>query len=160
MQSKACTFLLLILAATMLLSPLVVAKPSIDLSFYKDNGYGFGDDIGGLWTITAHVSSDVQYVEFYLDNQLQQNDTSTPFTWQFNTSNYTSGQHALKAVAYDSQGETAFQQVTRNFQQTSTETVTTTIIAITAAVIVVIVLVVAGLSLRKSRSKKEKGYSP
>jgi hypothetical protein len=156
MQSKVHMFLFLAFAATVLLSPLAIAKPSIDLSFYKDNGYGFGDNIGGLWTATAHVSSDVQYVEFYLDNQLQQNDTSTPFTWQFDTSNYTSGQHALKAVAYDSQGETAFQQVQRNFQETSTEAITTIIIAITAVIIVVVVLVVAWLSLRRIKREKKK----
>ncbi len=121
----------------LLLCPLAQAKPSIDLRFEKNNGYGVGNDIGGLWTATAVVSSDVHYVEFYLDGQLQQNDTSAPFSWQFDTSNYPSGAHVIKAVAYDSQNVTAFLQVNRNFQETPTTTITTIIVAIVIAIIVV-----------------------
>jgi hypothetical protein len=120
----------------MLLFSLTEAKPSIDLGFEKNNGYGMGNDIGGLWTVSAHVSSEVAYVEFYLDGQLQLNDTSAPFGWQFDTSNYSPGSHAIKAVAYDSLGDTAFLQVERNFQETSTETVTVIIIVIVIAIIV------------------------
>lgn len=53
----------------------------------------------------AKVSSDVQYVEFYLDGQLQQKDIDAPFSWQFDTANYPAGSHAIKAVAYDSSGK-------------------------------------------------------
>ena len=126
------------------------AKPSIDLGFEKNNGYGIGNDIGGLWTVSAHVSSEVAYVEFYLDSQLQQNDTSAPFSWQFDTSNYSAGSHAIKAVAYDSSGDTAFLQVERNFQETSTETVTGIIIAIVIAIIVAAI----GFALYRTRAGK------
>ncbi len=100
--------------------------------------------------VSAHVSSDVAYVEFYLDGQLQLNDTSTPFSWQFDTSNYSPGSHAIKAVAYDSLGETSFLQVERNFQETSTETITTIIISIVIAIIVVAI----GFALYKTRTTK------
>ena len=150
MQSKVHACLFLICITTMLLFPLADAKPSIDLGFEKNNGYGMGDNIGGLWTVSAHVSSDVAYVEFYLDGQLQLNDTSTPFSWQFDTSNYSPGSHAIKAVAYDSLGETSFLQVERNFQETSTETITTIIIAIVIAIIVVAI----GFALYKTRTTK------
>ncbi len=134
----------------MLLYPLVEAKPSIDLSFEKNNGYGIGNDIGGLWTVNAHVSSEVAHVEFYLDGQLQQNDTASPFSWQFDTSNYSSGSHAIKAVAYDSLGDTAFLQVERNFQETSTGTISGLIIAATIAVVVAAV----GFALYKMKTRK------
>ena len=140
MQSKVRVFIFLICLSAMLLCSLVEAKPSIDLDFAKDNGYGFGNDIGGLWTVSAHVSSEVAYVEFYLDGQLQRNDTSAPFSWQFDTVNYSSGSHAIKAVAYDALGESAFLQVERNFQETSTETVTGIIFAIVIAVVVAAVV--------------------
>src|SRR5512139_800008 len=99
MQSKVPALIFLIFMTTMLLCSSAEAKPSIDLVFEKNNGYGVGNDIGGLWTVSAHVSSDVKYVEFYLDGQLQQNDTLAPFSWQFDTTNYSTGSHAIKAVA-------------------------------------------------------------
>jgi hypothetical protein len=150
MQSKVRAFLFLMCIATILFCSLAEAKPSIDLGFEKNNGYGFGNDIGGLWTVSAHVSSDVEYVEFYLDNQLQQNDTAAPFSWQFDTSNYPSGAHAIKAVAYDSLGDTAFLQVERNFQETSTETVASIIIII----VIAIVIAAVGFALYKTRARK------
>jgi hypothetical protein len=150
MQSKLRVCLFLICITTMLLFCLAEAKPSIDLGFEKNNGYGIGNDIGGLWTVSAHVSQEVVYVEFYLDGQLQQNDTSAPFSWQFDTSNYSPGSHAIKAVAYDSLGDTAFLQVERNFQQTSTETVMGIIIAIVIAIIVAAI----GFALYRTRARK------
>jgi hypothetical protein len=150
MQSKVRVCLFLICITTMLLFPLAEAKPSIDLGFEKNNGYGMGNDIGGLWTVSAHVSSEVVYVEFYLDGQLQLNDISAPFSWQFETSNYPSGSHDIKAVAYDSLGDTAFLQVERNFQETSTETVTGIIIAIVIAIIIAVI----GFTLYKLRAAK------
>jgi hypothetical protein len=150
MQSKIPACLFLICITTLLFFSLAEAKPSIDLGFEKNNGYGMGNDIGGLWTVTAHVSPEVEYVEFYLDGQLQLNDTSAPFSWQFDTSNYSPGAHAIKAVAYDSLDDTAFLQVERNFQETSTETVTGIIIAI----VIVIIVAAIGFALYRTRSRK------
>jgi hypothetical protein len=127
------------------------AKPSIDFEFYKNNGYGIGDEIGGVWTITAKVSTDVQYVEFYLDDHLKLNDTTAPFSWQFDTLNYPAGSHAIKAVAYDSSGSSAMLQVTRNFQDTPTLTVMTPILA---AVIVVVVVAFSFGIFRVIKAKK------
>ena len=93
----------------------VKAAPSLSLSFYKDNGYGMGNDINGLWTVNTHVSQDVSFVEFYVDEQLQLDDTSAPFSWSFNTSNYAEGLHAIRAVAYNSSNETATAVTERNF---------------------------------------------
>jgi hypothetical protein len=150
MQSKVRVLLILICITTMLLCSLAEAKPSIDLGLEKNNGYGMGNDIGGLWTVSAHVSSEVTYVEFYLDGQLQRNDTFTPFSWQFDTSNYSAGSHAIKAVAYDPLGDTAFLQVERNFQETSTETVTVIIIGIVVAIVVASI----GFALYRTREEK------
>ncbi len=134
----------------MLLCSFAEAKPSIDLAFEKNNGYGVGNDIGGLWTVNAHVSSDVGYVEFYLDGQLQQNDTSAPFSWQFDTSSYSPGSHALKAIAYDSFGDTAFLQVERDFQETSTGTIMIVIVGVVIAIVVAAV----GFALFRVRARK------
>ncbi len=150
MQKRVCGLLFLICVFAVFTVPLVQAKPSIDFTFNKDNGYGVGDSIGGLWTVEATVSSDVQYVEFFLDGQLVENDTSAPFSWQFDTSNYSPGSHAIKAVAYDSAGDTAFLQVERNFEQTPTQTVTTLVIAVAVAIVVAAV----GFAVYRVRGKK------
>jgi hypothetical protein len=93
----------------------VYATPTLSLSWYKNNGYGMGNDISGEWTITAQVSQNVTRVEFYIDNQLEVNDTSAPFSWNFDTANFTEGTHSIKAVAYDSDGQSATAVAERNF---------------------------------------------
>ena len=150
MRSKLLLGVALICIVVFLFVSVAEAKLSIDFEFYKNNGYGIGDDIGGVWTITAKVSTDVQYVEFYLDDQLQQNDTAAPFIWQFDTLNFPSGSHALKGLAYDSSGSSAMLVVTRNFQDTPTLTVMTPI------VVAVIVIVAASFGFVMFRVKKAK----
>ncbi len=93
----------------------VEAKPTLSISFYKDNGYSMGDDMNGDWTINTEVSSDVEYVEFFVDDELQLSDTSAPFSWSFNTGDYTEGAHTLQVIAYDAQGETATADREANF---------------------------------------------
>jgi hypothetical protein len=93
----------------------VDAAPSLALSFYKNNGYGMGNDMNGVWTVNTDVSSDIAYVEFFLDGQLQRNASAAPFNWQFDTDNYTLGIHTIRVVAHDSAGETAVAERQPNF---------------------------------------------
>ncbi len=87
MHAKAIQLGTSLLIALVMLSCLVAtciltvqAKPTLSLSFYKNNGYDMGNDMNGLWTINTAVSSDVTHVEFYLDDVLQCNDTVAPFS--------------------------------------------------------------------------------
>src|SRR5271157_369030 len=108
----------LLISCLLLLSYAAIAataKPSLAVSFYRNNGYSMGNDINGLFTINTEVSSNVSHVEFYLDNELQQNTTSAPFKWQFDTNNYTLGLHTIKIVAYDFLGEDATVERQPNF---------------------------------------------
>lgn len=132
----------------------VVAAPSLRLDFYKNNGYGFGDDMQGQWTINTAVSSDVVRVEFYFDNQLQKNATSAPFSWSFNTDNYTEGKHALKVVAFDAAGATAESERQANFVGFPV-TFVAAIVGIVVA-ITVLALVVSVYRIKKSNVKKER----
>jgi hypothetical protein len=127
------------------------ATPSLSLSWYKDNGYGMGNDIGGYFTVNTNVSPDVVYVEFYIDNELQLNDTDTPFSWSFNTGNYTLGTHAIKAIAYDAMGITATAVAERNFVEYSTNFL---IIIIVIVVMVLAVSLVAALVWAKKKEAK------
>jgi len=115
-QLASITVIAIILSCVAGSSVLTVqAEPTLRLSFYKDNGYSLGNDMNGLWTINTEVSSDVTHVEFYIDNQLQLNDTGAPFSWSFDTENYTLGLHTIKVIAYNSAGEQAVEERQPNF---------------------------------------------
>jgi hypothetical protein len=147
-----CIFI--IVSAVMLACSLTVqANPSISLSFYKNNGYGLGNDMNGYFTLNAAVSQDVTRVEFYIDNQLVENDTSAPFSWPFNTEDYALGSHTMKAVAFDASNQTATASVERNFVSFPT----TFVVGIIVAVIVVAVIVPLVWAINKIRKgNKEK----
>ncbi|MGD6851534.1 MAG: Ig-like domain-containing protein [Candidatus Bathyarchaeia archaeon] len=74
-----------------------------------------GNDVNGQWTINAAVSQNITHVEFYLDGELQRNDTVAPFSWSFDSSSYPEGRHVIRGVAYDVYGESAEASVERNF---------------------------------------------
>src|SRR5207244_5101849 len=46
----------------------------------------------------------VTKVEFYLDNALQSSDTTSPYSWSWNTTTAANGAHALTSKAYDAAG--------------------------------------------------------
>ncbi len=120
MQNKNATlgeslFLFATLFCFIILNVMVQAAPTLKLNFYKNNGYSLGNDMNGLWTINTEVSSDVVRVEFYLDDLLQLNDTNAPFSWPFDTNNYTIALHSIKVVAYNSAGEQAIEERQPNF---------------------------------------------
>lgn len=151
---RATTKLISILIITLFaMVPIVLvdAKPALSVSLYRDWGYGMGNDIAGLLTLKTATSDNVSYVEFYLDNQLTENATSAPFNWQFNTNNYTLGEHTLKAVAYDNSGESQTSSITRNFVVDNT--MSTLIIGVVVAVVVTAVAVVIAV-YRIKKGKK------
>jgi acid phosphatase len=51
-------------------------------------------------------------VEFYLDNSLQVADTSSPYSWSWNTVSSANSSHTVMAKAYDGAGNTATASVT------------------------------------------------
>lgn len=114
-KSKRLVCILISFAFLLAYLSVVQANPTLSLSFYKDNGYSMGNDINGLWTINTDVSEDVLYVEFYIDDNLQLNDTSSPFSWQFDTNNYELGLRTIKVVAIDSVGKSAIAERKPNF---------------------------------------------
>lgn len=151
MRASPKLFSLLIIALVAAMPLLVAdANPTLSVSLYKDNGYGLGNDIAGLWTLKTSVSADTAYVEFYIDDQLQQNVTASPFRWQFDTANYPLGEHQLSAVAYDSAGTSTTDKVSRNFVENNTSTVITIVIAV-AVVVVAVAVAVAVYRIKKTK---------
>ena len=128
---------------------IVEAKPTLSVSFYKNNGYSVGNDINGLFTAQTDVSADVTRVEFYLDDLLQANVTASPFSWPFDTNNYTLGLHTIRVVAYNATGEEATVEVQRNFVEFPT-------LFVVVVIVVVVVSVVAGVFYAWKREAQEK----
>ena len=131
----------------------VEAKPTLSVSFYKNNGYGFGNDINGLFTVETEVSADVTRVEFYLDDVLQANVTTSPFSWPFDTNNYTLGLHTFRVVAYNAGEEETSVEIQRNFVEFPTLFVVGIIVII---VVTTIGSFVAGIFISRKREAKEK----
>ena len=75
-------------------------------------------------------------VEFFLDDSLQRSDTEAPFSWSYYTDNYPLGLHTIKAIAYDSEGNTVTAEKQQNFVEMSNAT-----LSIVFAVVIIIIVV-------------------
>jgi beta-lactamase superfamily II metal-dependent hydrolase len=62
-----------------------------------------GATVSGTTTVSASASDyvGVTIVEFYLDGVLQSTDTTSPYSWAWNTTTATNGTHSLTSKAYD-----------------------------------------------------------
>jgi beta-lactamase superfamily II metal-dependent hydrolase len=62
-----------------------------------------GATVSGTTTVTASASDNVGVtkVEFYLDGALQSTDTTSPYSWSWNTTTTNDGAHSLTSKAYD-----------------------------------------------------------
>ncbi len=62
-----------------------------------------GATVSGTTSVTASASDNVGVtkVEFYLDGILQSTDTTSPYSWSWNTTTATNGSHSLTSKAYD-----------------------------------------------------------
>lgn len=62
-----------------------------------------GATVSATISVNASASDNVGVtkVEFYLDGALQSTDTSSPYSWSWNTTTATNASHALVAKAYD-----------------------------------------------------------
>jgi beta-lactamase superfamily II metal-dependent hydrolase len=62
-----------------------------------------GATVSGTTTVSASASDNigVTKVEFYLDGALQSTDTTSPYSWSWNTTLTTNGSHSLTSKAYD-----------------------------------------------------------
>ena len=87
------------------------------LGLNRDFGYGgLGNDIEGLFTISATGPEDLVRVDFYIDDALMASPEVEPFAYQFSTSAYAPGLHTLHALGYLSEGtELRSNEIARNF---------------------------------------------
>ena len=110
----------LTLACLLLLTPFMLhstsAEPTLNIEWQRKSGFDLHSGINGQYTVIAHPASNLTaYVEFYLDDKLQTNDTQAPYSWTFNTDSYTEGEHTVHVVAYTSTGQTSTATDIRSF---------------------------------------------
>ncbi len=96
------------------------AEPTLRLEWLQNSGFNMKTGITGTWTVKPslidnNTIANASYVEFYLDNQLQVNKTTAPFTWSFDTANYAEGTHTIKVTAANEAGEAAVAEEQRIF---------------------------------------------
>jgi Zn ribbon nucleic-acid-binding protein len=98
----------IILAVTSVNIAYAQTTEQLQLGMSRDFGYGgFNNDIQGLFTLKIkNPPENLSRVEFYIDKNLMGEDTSAPFSLQFNTDSYPLGTHALYALGYTSDGQT------------------------------------------------------
>lgn len=67
-----------------------------------------GATVSGIIDIVANASDNIgiKKVEFYVDNTLKGNDFSSPYSYSWDTRNYSEGSHTLMAKAYDALHQT------------------------------------------------------
>ncbi|MEN3013236.1 MAG: glycosyl hydrolase family 8 [Endomicrobiia bacterium] len=72
-----------------------------------------GSIIEGSTTVVVNVytAGTVSSVEFYVDNVLKYTDTSSPYSWVWDTTQYTDGVHELKVVGYTTSGSSDTKKV-------------------------------------------------
>ncbi len=61
--------------------------------------------------VDASDSSEVNRVEFYVDDKLKSNDTSVPYSWSWKYGVFFKHVHTIKAVAYDDVGNSASDEI-------------------------------------------------
>jgi len=72
-------------------------------------------DLNSSITITATASDTDGYitgVAFYIDDVLKSTDTSSPYSWVWDTTGYAGGPHSIMVIATDNSGNTATRSIT------------------------------------------------
>lgn len=119
----------------------------LSISFSRDFGYSSGGgDIQGLFSIKVNGPDTLTKVAFYIDDTMIGEDVEAPFKLQFNTDNYSLGEHTVYAIGTTSDGnELKTQVVHANFVSASEGTKTAVRILVPVLGLVVIALLSAAV---------------
>lgn len=119
----------------------------LTISFSRDFGYSSGGgDIQGLFSIKVSGPDTLTKVAFYIDHTMVGEDTETPFKLQFDTDNFSLGEHAMYAVGTLSDGrELKTKIVNANFVSASEGTQAAVRILIPILGLVVVSLLLAAV---------------
>ncbi|HOY85711.1 MAG TPA: S8 family serine peptidase, partial [Candidatus Syntrophosphaera sp.] len=96
-------------------SALLATDPTLPSVSITAPAGGSVHDLNSVITITATASDTDGYitgVAFYIDDVLKSTDTSSPYSWVWNTAGYAGGAHSIKVIATDDDSNTATRSVT------------------------------------------------
>jgi hypothetical protein len=128
----------------------------LELKVTKNFGYQAGGTIQGRFTLTASGPQQLTEVAFMIDGEVQGVDETTPFQWQFSTSEYPPGKHELYALGQTGSGD-QFQSEIRELTFISPEAVMGEVMKILIPISGALVLsTVAGLVLTMYMGRKPK----
>jgi len=136
--------------------------PTYRLNLNRDFGYGLGADIKGLFTLSIVGPEDLSSVSYYLDGELMAEVNESPFSFQFNTSQYSFGNHDFTAVIINAAGQT-FTTPARhmNFVSPEEEAAGTQKVILPIILLVVGIMVVIGLiQFAMMRKRNPEGIAP
>jgi|GEM_PF-1066684 len=136
-----------------------IELPVVILNLYKNSGFGSDNSIDGRWTVNAATSQNISYVEFYLDTELQYNDTFAPFSWFFDTQNYPQGYHTIQVIAYDVYGQSATASVERTFVGFPVFTVVAVVVVAVVGFVFLLVVSWFWIKSRAARMRRQKKSS-
>jgi Bacterial Ig domain len=106
MKRLSFGFLFAILISLMAVFATQAQGDELPISFSRDFGYASGGgDIQGLFSIKVTGPDTLTKVSFYIDDTMIGDDTEAPFKLQFNTDNFSLGEHAVYAVGTTSDGK-------------------------------------------------------
>ena len=75
------------------------AVPTVVITSPKDMAV-----VSGVVTVQGTAQKNINTVDFYVDWELKQTATASPFSFSWNTSGVTAGQHTITAMAYNTAG--------------------------------------------------------
>jgi len=78
--------------------------------------------VSGTVNVQGNAEEDLSQMEFYVDWQLQQTASTSPFSFAWNTSGVSKGSHTVAAMAINTEGMSACYAVALNIQQRGTDT--------------------------------------
>jgi DNA-directed RNA polymerase subunit RPC12/RpoP len=147
-MKKTFTILLVTCLLTIAASGIALAQSTdqLQLGLSRDFGYGgFGNDIQGLFTAKINnPPTNLTRVVFFIDSTSMGEDTTPPFSLQFNTDSYSLGAHTLSAVGYTSDGkEIESNKIQSQFVPASTGTQTIIKVVVPILGLVVLMMVVS-----------------
>jgi len=99
MKKLSLSLLIAILVSLVAVFTTQAQSDELSISFSRDFGYSSGGgDIQGLFSIKVSGPDTLTKVVFYIDDEAIGEDSEAPFKLQFNTDNYSLGQHAIYAT--------------------------------------------------------------
>ena len=144
MKKLSLGFLIAIIVSLLAVFATQAQSNELSISFSRDFGYASGGgDIQGLFSIKVGGPDTLTKVVFYIDDAVIGEDTEAPFKLQFNTDNYSLGEHTVYAIGTTSDGsELKTQIVHANFVSASegTQAAVRILVPILGLVVVAVLL--------------------